>query len=340
MGPDGKWKALSVQFSNADIVSVEMHVSGPDGTVPSPTFGSSIGDGDPFAYFQVADLTGQNHVYSNGLSATVTFADTTDMSLVKIDYTSFNTYLIQLECVGMTMNEGGTERACGNLPPITFGPGGDNATIGTAVIVVTTALEVYAFCSDDIIGYVTLAFNHSNIGSWTIEGQDPTWTLVGNDESFGVYTLGGTGLPTGVPLITLTVPSGASGDAACVGPCIDPDPYRSNMEDTDGGIYNVVFVYDSPTLEFSLYDPCATCLTLEITAPNGGICSATDDGRCAGADGLECGGCSCDGVGGNVAFEGFASLCAPVGATCTAAAMQCYSGVSECLPDRCYVPEG
>jgi len=346
LGPDGQWKALSVQFKNAEIVSVEMHVTAADGSVPAPTFGSSAAgaagpDSDAFAYFQVVDLSGQNFVYSNGLAATVTFASTTDMDLVFIDYASFNTYLIQLECASTITLEDGTERACGSLPPVTFGPKDDGSTIGTAVVVVTTALEVYAFSGTDCVGYVTLGFNHTYVESWTRETPDPSYTLVGNDASFGVYTLSGTFLPTGVPLITVEVPSGASGDAGCVGPCIDPDPESSNMESELGGIYDVVFIYDAPTLEFSLYDPCATCPPAPPSAGElvGGACSATDDGICAGANGLECGACSCDGVLAPGQLLGFAPLCAPEGATCTALTYQCYAGASECAPGSCYVPE-
>ena len=59
------------------------------------------------------------------------------------------------------------------------------------------------------------------------------------------------GVPTGVLLTTLAVPAGA-----CVTLCIDASNKNSNVEDMNGGMYDVLFVYGA---EISPYNPCEGC---------------------------------------------------------------------------------
>lgn len=86
-GQQGAWKALSVQFTGGTIAAVHI-LHGAPGQVTTQHRGG---------FFQAADLSGAGAAWPAGLAATVTFEAGTDMSALRIDQASMNTYAIALE---------------------------------------------------------------------------------------------------------------------------------------------------------------------------------------------------------------------------------------------------
>ena len=117
--------------------------------------------------------------------------------------------------------------------------------------------------------------------------------------------------------------------------CIDPSNENSNVEGTEGNMYDVIFVYGA---QLSPYNPCEGCSYVD----GGGDAAScvADSNSCATADGKACyvdPPCACDGVGAgapNSVFVGFASSCVPSGEICAAAGgmFGCFVGDELCLP--------
>jgi hypothetical protein len=93
---DVEWKALGVQFVGGTIESVKMHHGLPGQITAQHRAG----------VFQAAELGGKGLTWPNGLAATVTFAEDTDMSAVRIDYASANTYVVQVTDVACSRAQG------------------------------------------------------------------------------------------------------------------------------------------------------------------------------------------------------------------------------------------
>ena len=79
-----QWRALSVQFIGGNVTSVRMHHD-VHGQITVQHAGS---------FFQAAELGGRGLSWPLGHVATVTFGATTNTSAVRVNYTSFNTYVL------------------------------------------------------------------------------------------------------------------------------------------------------------------------------------------------------------------------------------------------------
>jgi len=112
---EGRWKALSMQFTGGRIASVEMHHGSPgEITAQHATLRHSG------SFFQAAELGGSGLDWPTGLAATVTFEAGTDLDAVKIDQGSMNTYVVQYDdptCVHGRRSQCTTAVHYGQLEP-------------------------------------------------------------------------------------------------------------------------------------------------------------------------------------------------------------------------------
>ena len=150
---DGKWTAMSVQFTTGTITAVEM------------SHGRQISMQYALGFFQASDLTGQGLQWPNGHAAVVTFEPGTDMSAVQIDFSSLNTYVIQFEdhlcvaedrwpCDTSTTYFGSDD---GGLQPAVVAFSG-NVSAGQA-----TAYEIYVFAEAPWVLQVSIGFTQRHL---------------------------------------------------------------------------------------------------------------------------------------------------------------------------------
>jgi len=89
---EGRWKALSMQFTGGRIAAVKMHHGSPGQITAQHATLRHSG-----SFFQAAELGGGGLDWPTGLAATVTFEPGTDMDAVEIDHASMNTYVVQYD---------------------------------------------------------------------------------------------------------------------------------------------------------------------------------------------------------------------------------------------------
>jgi len=262
----GKWKTLSMQFTEGVITDVDMKLG--DGAITVQQLGG---------FFQAAELGGNGLTFANGHVATVTFEAGTDMSAVRLDYESINTYVVQPEDPSCVPAVGS---ACDTAPAVYFSGTPPPAVVAFSGEAMSTSLGMYVFAQAEYIKQVSVGFTHSDVDEWSVSNTLADMQIIQADEALGMYRLDGGFVPTGVSLATV----GVSNDA-CVGACIDPDHVNSNVEtiDTVGVLYDVMYVFGS---ELSLYNPCETCGYV-VGFGDAAECAADGD-TCTAADGALC----------------------------------------------------
>ena len=173
---DGKWKALSVQFDGGTIAAVDMS----HGT-PGQLSVQVASDGE-VSFFQAAELGGGGLQWPNGHAATVTFEAGTDMSAVRVDFDSINTYVVQFDDPTCELAE---DSPCVTLPAIYFGSG--MGVTQTAVVAFSgdatsaNTYEVYVFAQAAEIRQVSVGFTHQLAeSSWFGSTLSPMQVIQGN----------------------------------------------------------------------------------------------------------------------------------------------------------------
>ena len=232
---DGRWKALSMQFTQAVIEDVAMKYG--EGQIAVQLKAN---------FFQAAELAGTGKAWPNGHAATVTFEAGTDMSAVRLDYGSINTYVVRTldpNCVATVGSP------CETAPAVYFHDMPPPAVVVFSGDAGSTRFGIYVFAEEEYIKQVSVGFTHSDVESWTISN---TWTdmqVIHGSDAFGVYRLVGGSVPTGVPLTTVEAPS-----YGCMRACIDLEHINSNVESAheQGVLHDVVYVFGS---DLQLYDP-------------------------------------------------------------------------------------
>ena len=329
---DGSWKGLSVQFTSGSISSVEMH----HGTAGQITVQHT--SSDP-GFFQAADLSGAGLSWPNGLAATVNFEEGTDVSVVNIDYSSINTYVIQLAdptCVS------GAGHVC-EVAPATYFSDTQHPPSVVAFSGIADAFEVYVFAEASSVMQASIGFSQAaSASSWSLEDTLPPMQIVNGNSAFGIWRADGGFVPTGVPLTTLVAVPGA-----CVIDCLDVTNSNSNMEDTSrpARFYDVIFVHGTTLTPASACDRCGYV----DSGGDASECAAADDGStCMDPNGslcyVEAPRCSCDAVGSGgvpeAQYAGFAASCTPSASACVIPnvngfgcfTMQPDGGSVACLP--------
>jgi len=333
---DGRWKALSMQFTQGVIEDVIMKYG--EGQIAVQRKAN---------FFQAAELAGTGKTWPNGHAATVTFESGTDMSAVRLDYGSINTYVVRTldpNCVAAVGSP------CETAPAVYFDGMPPPAVVVFSGDAASTRFGIYVFAEEEYIKQVSVGFTHSDVNSWSISNTLTDMQVIHGFDAFGVYRFVGGSVPTGVSLTTVEAPMDG-----CMRACIDPEHINSNVESAHerGVLHDVVYVFGS---DLQQYNPCETC---GYVADGSDPASCASDGDACAAGGALCYAdtpCVCDGVGEggipNDDWSGFAAACEPAGSaiaafslelvvtttgTCKFSSYECFVGSAPCLPASCYV---
>jgi len=329
---DGKWKALSVQFKGGAIEAVEMK-HGTPGQL-STQISSKMAGGKSF--FQSSDLGGAGLSWPNGLAATVTFQEGTDMGAITIDYGSMNTYVVSPKDPSCVPNQG--KAFCLTAPAAFFNSDPPPAVVGLSDTEESSSYDVYVFAEADGIKQVSVGFSSDAVAGWKFANALTPNQVIQGTTDFGIWRTDGKPVPTGVPLTRVVTKKGACDRVAN---CLDPSHRNSVVEDMSKAArpYSVLFVHGA---SFSPFNPCESC-TYVKGGGDAAACMSTGSspGTCS-AGGSPCftaaPSCQCDGAGPaggdspTPALVSLASLCTASGSACKVGAFECFSGAAACTP--------